>query len=326
MIEKGFRLMLNLADPKQYEKNIDAIIENLEKLWRFDISRRLLEMMADCHSLSAMLLDSLAHTAARLGDLDAAQRYIDEALQLEPKNHSYWANKGWYHLMRGELDDADLALKQALRIKPKDPVAAGNLMILKYLRLHGGAYQDYLERPLDRKQIERLADRENWDQVTNLCADFNACRIEAFAQAALLNGGKDLSRLPGLMATLRTFFDFVSQIDPSGMFLNEDIGVVHGNFKPIMHKFIFKFGDVDREMMEDVLEALQAYYGYLERRRIVDAGDLKSLQEAIRKTKDELLDKMEQYNAIRHDGSLSEKKKEEIRHKLFEGDHCWPHI
>jgi hypothetical protein len=221
---------------------------------------------------------------------------------------------------------AGVALAEALRLKQKDPVAAGNLKILEYLLRHGGTYWDYLERPLDRKQIERLADQEKWERVTDLCTNFNDCRREAFAQSTLLKGGKERSRLPDLLATLRSFFDFVSRIDASGIFLNEDIGLVHRNFKPIMHKFIFKFGDVDREMMEDVFEALQAYYGFLTSRRIVDAAEFTRFQETILKTKGELLDKMEQYNAVRHDAAVSEKKKERLREKLFEGDHLWPHI
>jgi hypothetical protein len=83
---------------------------------------------------------------------------------------------------------------------------------------------------------------------------------------------------------------------------------------------------VDREMMEDVWESLQAYYGFLAGRRIVNTADFESLQEIIRETKDEFLDKMEKYNAIRRDDSLNENKKERIRQKLFDGDHCWPHF
>jgi len=325
MIDKGFRLMMDLADPKHHAENMDGIIENLEKIWRFDISRHLLLILAGRQSLNADLLDSLAHAEARLGDLDAALLHIKEAIKLAPKDYGFWANKGWYHLMRGELKDAELALKKALQIKPKDPVASGNLTILQYLGKHGGTYWNYLERPLDRAEIERLIDQED-DQATELCEDFNHCRIEAFAQAALLKGGKDLSRLSDLLATLRAFFDFVAQIDSSGFFLNEDIAVISGNFRRIMHKFIFKHGDVDCEMMEDVWESLQAYYGFLAGRRIVDTADFESLQETIRETRDEFLDKMEQYNAIRHDDSISEKKKMQIRQKLFGDDHCWPHF
>jgi tetratricopeptide (TPR) repeat protein len=325
MIDKGFRLMMKLADPKHHAKNMDAIIENLEKIWHFDISRRLLLMLADRQSLGADLLDSLAHAEARLGDLDAALLHIQEAIKLAPKDYGFWANKGWYYLMRGELSDASIALKKALQIKPKDPVASGNLKILQYLRKHGGTYWNYLERPLDRAKLERLIDQED-DQATELCEDFNTCRIEAFAQSALLKGGKDLSRLSDLLATLRTFFNFVAQIDSSGFFLNEDIAVISENYRPIMHKFIFKHGDVDREMMENVWESLQAYYGFLAGQRIVNAADFEGVQKIIRETKNEFLDKMEQYNAIRHDDSLSEKRKEHIRQKLFSDDHCWPHF
>jgi tetratricopeptide (TPR) repeat protein len=325
MIDKGFRLMMDIADPKNHAKNMDGIIENLEKIWRFDVSRPLLNRMAERQSLNADLLDSLAHAEARLGDLDAALIHVQEAIKLAPNDYGFWGNKGWYHLMRGELKDAELALKKALQIKPKDPVTSGNLEILQYLRKHGGTYWNYLERPLDRAEIEKLADQED-DQATELCTDFNDCRIEAFAQAALLKGGKDLSRLSDLLATLRVFFNFVSQINSSAFFLNEDISVLSENYRPIMHKFIFKHGDVDREMMEDVWESLQAYYCFLAGRRIVDAADFESLQKTILETKNEFLDKMEQYNAIRHDDSMSERRKEQIRHKLFGDDHCWPHF
>ncbi len=141
-----------------------------------------------------------------------------------------------------------------------------------------------------------------------------------------MKGGKERSRLPGLLATLCSFFRFVSQIDSSGVFLNDDIGLVARNFKPILHKFIFKFGDVDRETMADVFEALRGYYCFLASRRIVDAEEFNGFGETILKTKGELLDKVERYNSIRHDATVSENKKEKLREKLFEGDHYWPHI
>jgi tetratricopeptide (TPR) repeat protein len=325
MIDNGFRMMMDHADPRHHSENIDGIIENLEKIWRFDISRRLLLMSADHQPLNADLLDSLAHAEARLGNLDAALLHIKEAIKLAPKDYGFWANKGWYHLMRGELDDAGAALKKALQVKPKDPVTSGNLTILRCLRQHGGTYWNYLERPLDRTEIEKLIDQED-DQATELCEDFNDCRIEAFAQAALLKGGKDLSRLPDLLATLRSFFGFVSQVDSSGFFLNEDIAVIIGNYRAIMHKFIFKHGDVDHERMGEVWESLQVYYGFLADRGIVVVGDFETLQKIIRETKDEFLDKLGQYNAVRHDDSLSEKRKEQIRKKLFGDDHCFPYF
>jgi len=326
MVEKGFRLMIDLADPGPSEEAIDTVLENLEDIWRFDISMRLLEIISEHHSLSALQHDSIAHAAARLGEVDVARQHIDEAVKLEPGNKNFWTNKGWYHLMKGELDEAGQALSKASRLKKGDPVVLGNIQVLKYLHRHGGTYWDYLERPLDRNRINRIADNEKWDQATDLCDDFNACRLEAFAQSTFLKSGIKRSLLSDMLSTLHSFFDFASRVDSSGMFLNEDIGFIKEYFKPIMHKFIYKFGDVDREMMENLFESLQDYYGFLATRRIVDEGEFADLQKTILKIKDELLDKMERYNAVRHDSTVSEKKKEKLREKLFEGDHAWPHI
>jgi len=309
MIEKGFHLMIELENSTLSEQNIDSVLENLEDSWRFDIGMRLLEVLSEQRTLSASQHDSMAHAAARLGKMDVAHQHIDEALRLEPGNKHFWMNKGWYHLMKGELDEADRLLSKAGQSKKGDPVAKGNIEILKYLRRHGGTYWDYLERPLERDRIDRLADSEKWDQVTDLREDFNACRIEAFAQSTFLKSGTSRSLLSDMLSTLHPFFDFVSRIDSSGIFLNEDIGYIKRYFKPIMHKFIYKFGDVDRDMMADLFESLQAYYGFLATRRIVDELEFADLQKTIMNMKDELLDKMNQYNAVRHDSTVSERIK-----------------
>src|SRR5439155_530171 len=203
MIEKGFRLLVELAAPKDLDEQVDAVVENLEGLWRYDISKK------------------------------------------------------------------------------------------------GGTYFDYLLRPLDRKQIDRWADQEKWDQVDSLCADYNGCRVEAFAQSVLLGAAKQRSGLPRLLRVLRSFFDFVEGIDSSGLFLNEDMGRVDKYFKPIMHKFIFKYGDVDHETIEDVYNCLIAYYGFLADRGVVAPAEFREFRKSILGMKGEIIGKMERYNAIR---------------------------
>ncbi len=80
MVEKGFCLMIELTDPNHSAEEIDGVVANLEKIWRFDVTRRLLEVLGERHRLSAELHDSLAHAAARLGDFDAAQRHVMEGV------------------------------------------------------------------------------------------------------------------------------------------------------------------------------------------------------------------------------------------------------
>ncbi len=326
LIKRGFDLMLELAGPKAFADGMEGLVENLENLWRFDLSRRLLELLAGRRRLNAASHDALAHAAARLGDLTAAQSHIGYALRLEPRNKNFWSNKGWYHLMGGELAQAEIVLGKALKLAPKDPVVTGNLTILEYLKQHGGNYFDYLVRPLDRKQIDRYADQERWERVDAICADFNNCRMEAFAQSTFLKGGKTRSHLPNMLATMKKFFRFVAQIDSSGTFVHEDINRVRDNFQQIAHKFMFKFGDMDRETMDDVFDGLEAYYDFLAGRKIVAARDFRLFRKKIHAMRDELIGKMERYNVIRHDDSMDEERKEEIREELFEGDHAWPHF
>ena len=65
MLEKGFCLMLDLADGGRIAEDIDGVTENLEHLWRFDISRRLLQIWAEKHPLTATLHDSLVPTRSQ---------------------------------------------------------------------------------------------------------------------------------------------------------------------------------------------------------------------------------------------------------------------
>jgi len=326
MIEKGFQLLVELAAPKDLEEEVDAVVENLERLWRYDLSRKLLELLADRRLLSAACHDSLAHAAARLGDFKLAQHHIGEALRIEAVNKCFWSNKGLYHLMAGELEQAADALQRARRLKPDDPVIKGNLGIHAYLGKKGGNYFDYLLRPLDQNKIDQWADQEKWDQVDRLCADYNACRMEAFAQSVLLATAKGRSRLPRLLRVLKSFFDFVERIDSSGFFLNEAIGRVHTYFKRIMHKFIFKYGDVDHETIEDVYNCLIDYYGFLADTGLVAAAEFRAFKKTILGMKGEIIRKMERYNAIRHDPKVDDEQKETLREELFEGDHAWPHL
>jgi len=318
--------MLELAGAKNREREIDGVVENLEDMWRFDVSRRLMEVLSEHGRLKADWHDSLAYSAARLGDFEAAAKHIEAALQLQPRDKNFWSNKGLFLLMQGQLTEAGMALSKARKLAPKDPIILGNLEAHEYLTEHGGNYFDYLVRPLDREKMDELANEEEWEDVDALRTEFNGCRMEAFAQSMFMKGGQSRSCLASLIRTLDSFFDFVERVDAGGMFVHEDIDLVRDNFKAIMHKFIYKFGDVDRETIDDVFEGLKAYYGFLAEKNVVPAADFRQLEKAIGRHGQALIAKMERYNAIRHDPAVSEKRKEKIREELFEGDHAWPHL
>ena len=75
--------------------------------------------------------------------------------------------------------------------------------------------------------------------------------------------------------------------------LYEDIGYVQRHFNAIMHKFIFKFADVDRTMIEDVCESLLEYYGFLAREELVAPGRFSRFRAMVRRNRKGLIDKMD---------------------------------
>lgn len=324
-IETGLRLMLDVGDPQHMEEEAAALHDNLENLWRFDLCRRCLEILVERFPDRALFWDYLGNAAAQLGDVKAALRHSAKATAMSPENAHFRGNHGLHHLMAGNASEAENHLSAALRLDPENEVTKGNLEVQEYIARHGGNFSDYLVRPVDREEIERLSDDEDFEPLDQLCATYNDDRMQALGRN-LAAGADSRGRCADGIATLRTFFDFVDRVSNMTGLLHEDIGHVFRHFKAIMHKFIFKFGDVDREMIEDVCESLLVYYGFLARQGLVSPAEFKRLEAVVRRNRKGLIEKMDRYNTIRHDSGLDEEEKEAIREELFEGDHSWPHL
>lgn len=324
-IEEGFNLMLELSESEHIDEELDIFLDNLEKLWRFDLSKYYLDILIERYPQNALFHDSLAHATARIGDVAGALPHIEKAVQLEPDNHHFKSNQGWLYLMAGNLKEADEALESALSLNTDDEVVKGNLEIHKYLSKHGGNYFDYLLRPVEEEKLERLKDEEDWEEVDRMCDSYNNCRFEAMAQYFLQENKDEIPRLADILATLREFFRFVRKVDQDE-YLNEDLDFIYEYFKPIMHKFIFKFGDIDHKMIEEIYEALLEYYEFLACKGLVSTKEFKRFRKKILGMKKKLIGKMQRYNIIRHNKDMDEEKKEAIRDELFEGDHSWPFL
>jgi len=325
-LDEGIRLMLELAEPQHIDEELDALFSNLEKLWRFDLSMHYLDALVERYPRNSLLRDYLAHAAARMGDLNNALLAISKAVEMEPNNSHFMSNKGWIHLIAGNLKEAREALAEAFHLDSEDEVVKGNLEIHQYLMDHGGNYLDYLLRPADKEEIDRLADEEEWEKVDQLCALYNDGRIEAMAQTLLQENEHKRLRLPDLLSTLRQFLRFVHDLGPSDYLLDEDLPFIHTHFKTIMHKFIFKFGDIDANMIEEIYESLLEYYGFLSKHGLASVKHFRAFRKNILAMKNELIEKMQRYDIIRHDDELKEDEKEDIREELFEGDHAWPFL
>ncbi len=324
-ILKGLQLMLELGEPDHVDEEIDSLIDNLEDIWRFDVAKRCLELLVERHPQKAPFRDYLAHATAQLGDVEAALIQSFRAVAMEPDNPFFLCNLGLFNLMAGNADEARTHLKASLRLAPDNETTQGNLAICEYITAHGGNLFDYQTRPLVEDEIERLADEEDFEKVDRLCDSYDGDRMAAFGQS-LVRDDRKRSQCANMISTLTNFFAFVDRVADEVGLVNERLEFVHKHFEAIMHKFIFKFADVDREMIEGIFKSLLEYYGFLESSKLVPTDEFKRFQSTVRKKKKGLLEKMERYNEIRHDPNMKEDEKETIREQLFGGDHAWPHL
>ena len=326
-LAKGFDLMLEMARPRELDEQVDALVENLARAWRYDLARRCCEVLVGRFPDKAAFHDDLAHAAARMGDFEAAHEHASRAAAMEPKNPFFKSNQGWFHLMAGNLDQGREALERALELKPGDKIVLGNLQVHAYLAgRRGGTFYDYLLRPADREELDRLANEEDFEKLDVLSGSCNNDRLEAMAWTLFLEKERGRPGPTDMTRTLSAFFGFVHRVNQDAYMLDEDIDFVHENFKELMHKLIVKFGDVDREMIERICASLLEYYGFLTGRGLVRRADLARFRKRVSGMKGKLIDRMERYNNIRHDEALDEEEKEAERMKIFQGDHFWPHI
>lgn len=324
-ILKGLQLLLDLGEPEHIEEELESLIDNLENVWRYDVAKECLELLVERFPQQARYRDYLAHAIAKLGDVETALDQSRQAVRMEPDNPFFRCNLGLFFLMAGNANEAQKHLNASLRLDPDNETTQGNLAVLEYISKHGGNFFDFLLRPLDEDEIERLSEEDDVEELDRLSGVYNQDRLVAFGQWMASQGDQRV-RCGDTIATLKCFFDFVDRVANLAGLLHENIAFLTEHFVAIMHKFIFKFGDVDREMIAEVCESLLKYYGFLAERRRVSADDLNRFHELVRSQKAVLIEKTERYNAIRHDDALDEEEKETIREELFAGDHSWPHL
>lgn len=322
ILDKGFKLFIELVNKKHFEEEIDILTENLGKKWRQDLSAKYLKILLEKYPNYALLHDFLACELVDLGDIDNALKNSLKSVELKPNNHFFISNLGWVYLFADQYDNAIKYFKKALKLDASHNKSEGNLEITKILKKENITLSEYLLRKADMKMINDLANNDDWEEVDKLLNEYNTDRIEAIKFDALSKKDKNPTVVAHLLYSLNILFNFIGKINQD-IHLNEDIVFIHDNFKPIMHKFIFKFGDIDSEIMNAIYDGLLYYFGFLSDKGVIYKKDFNKFKKYILSIKDELFKKMHRYNKIRHNYKYSEEEKEEIREELFDGDHSW---
>ncbi|KKK98676.1 hypothetical protein LCGC14_2640360, partial [marine sediment metagenome] len=274
--DRGFKLLIEILEGEELIDAVDSVIDGLEELLRFDLCCRYLKNLIKLFPNKGLYYDYLAGNVmkSKEGSISEVIALQKKAIELEPENATFIHNLGWIHLEAGNLKEAEIEMKKALKLRPDYESAAGNMAVINYLKKkkNGGTFLDYLIRLLDRKKLQQLEDEEEYDELDALCADYNASRIEAFKRIMLDEHDYPPDQITNLAKTLHLFLSFVDGVLNEGMFLYDDLHKIDISFKPIMHKFIFKHKDIDDEIFNDIYTSLTAFYGFLSQYKLLDRG------------------------------------------------------
>jgi len=268
----------------------------------------------------------MAECYVNLGNTDKAIESQQKIIKMH-KSATNYSDLGWMWQVKGDLNKAEGAFKKALRINKNNDFAKNNLNACKLMKKEGMKnWNEYLLRKVNYDELEKLEDDERYEEEYDaMIADYNECRSWAFKSELLKNpeyDGYTLSEKHDICITLRYFLDFaVSLIYSDEWPLYENNLFIELSFKEIMHKFIFKTGDIDDKIFNDVYTALLEFYKFLQKNGLVSGSEYRDLEKKMLGLKPELREKMLRYNEVRHNPEYTEEEKEKIRDELFEGDH-----
>lgn len=324
-LDKAFQSLKMHFTKEELLENYYKICEFLENKDRFELAIEYYNDLLEIDPDKANIYDLISHCYANLDNYDKAIENQQKALDFDNKNHRYYSNFGWIELLRGNLNSAKTMLEKSLELNPNNEVALNNYKAYKTMKKENlKNWEEYLLRKTDYENLEKLEDKDEWEEYEELIQTYNENKLAAFRFDLFRNQTYFLSEKQDILFTLKYFFDFMEEIFDDGSFLYCDVTSVEDSFKSIMHKFIFKTGDIDEEIFNDVYSALLEFYKFLEKKEVIDG--YKSLKNEMLKLKPELLKKMRKYNRIRHNDNYTEEQKEEIRYELFEGDHELPFL
>ena len=323
---KAFKIVKEYFTEKDLIMAYDKTCEFLKSLFRYEMARDYYKILSELETKNkekAAAYDNMAYCCVMLGQADKAVTIQQKAVELDKSNKRY-GNLGWLLMVKGDLERAEEALKKAVSLDKKDNYAKNNLGACRLMRKEGlKTWNDYLLRKPDYDYLSKLEEKELFDKAEEYVINNNAGKLEAFRSELLKNPKYTLSEKHDVYLTLGYVLKFIYDLNEDSLFLYDNDAIVELFFKRIMHKFIFKTGDIDEKIFNGAYTGLLEFYLFLRKNKIISASEYKTLKNTMMKLKPELMEKMLKYNKVRHSDEYDEDEKEEIRDELFEGDHEW---
>lgn len=324
-LDTAFEICIKICSWNTISKDFDIVFDNFEKIFHEEFIVRYSLKLIEKFPGKAILYDFAAYGFNILDENAKAIEYGMKAFVLEPKNTYFLNNLGTFYLSNKNFDDAEKYFNLSIKADPKHENPKNNLADCKIMRKKNLSLNEYYLLPIDYKKIEKYENAEEWSELDDYVNLQNQQKFLVFHLTLSKQNQFKVQNFHSLFSTLLIFFDFVKSVS-NETFVWEDIDYFSEYFKAIIHKFIFKHGDVDDEIMNEIYDSTLMYYRFLSNSKVIKQKQFSEFQELANSLKDELFDKMHKYNKIRHNPAVSEKKKETIREELFEGDHDWMFI
>ncbi len=176
--ELRFKIALGIHTAMTLASNVDAARTD-ESVALDDEAMRQLQWFLEGAPDNTALLSYLMYRSYQAGDLERMGQLLQQVGSDSVDDHMIWVFRCWYHTQVDELDDAEAAIREALRIHPLSPLAHHEYANL--LRR--------LERPeVEREQRLAAEGRElrsllmHLPQVVDLSSELLS-RIQSYAEA-----------------------------------------------------------------------------------------------------------------------------------------------
>ena len=314
-LDKGLKSVYIHFSKKEQKEVYYQTCEFLEKHLRYELAVEYYNQLMEIERDKATVYDLISCCYVYLGEFDKAYDAQQNALAINDSNNKFYSNMGWLEMLRGNLEQAKVMLERSLELKKRDKYAMNNYevcnVLIKDKKLN--TWEDYLLRPIDYEYLDDLREKDKFDEYSKQVQIYNQERLEAFKFDLIRNTKYSLSEKFDIMFTLNYIFDLIQRLDLYDEFFYEDAAEVEINFKLIMHKFILKTGDIDEEIFNGAYTALQEFYNFLAKRKVITGNAHKNLRQEMLALKPELIRKMNRYNKVRHNDEYTEKEKEELR-------------
>ncbi len=320
-IDRGLDSLKKHFSMKDLREAYYRTCEILEERLRFEMAVEYYNQIKEIEENKAKVYGYLTYCHVYLDEPGKAFESQKKAIELSDSNPKFYCSMGWVEMIRGNLNAAKTVLEKSLELDPNDTVTKNNYgacteMLKKGLK----NWEEFLLRNMDYEYLEEL-EEEDEQKYEKEIREYNSMRFEAFKLYIMRNTDYSIGEKYDIIFTLGYILNLIWD-ENNGWFSYDDIIDVEAYFEAIMHKFIIKTGDVDREIFDDTCNALLEFYKFLEKKEVISG--CKSLERQVKKLKPKLIKKMLKYNEVRHNDDYTKDEKDETCEELFGMDVFWP--